>query len=260
VQKSWPDEYTLSERIFKSILAYKFAIIVFSTFTGGILLVAYFTSWIIAQIFFPTFAGVYLSFLLQNSLQRLKARKAAKHVLSAIWLELGHNEKIIEDIKNNFDFPLKDIDVLPSITRKISDLQILASKLEDKSFYAGQQSRAFFEVPSDKVYNAVQTAYYNLKSMQEMLLAAKLSFLQFILEILSVQKEERDILKKQIEESIKEHLSKCEKEIKISLRRVRRALDELADTLKEKYGVLCTKELRDTELFGRDENKKNTKI
>lgn len=261
MKRSWPDDYRLSERIIKKIMKYRFEVILFVTVTGIILSASYFTSsWVITSMFLAPFAGVFLSFVLQNSLRRKEARKTAAHALVTIWLELRHNKNIVEDIKKNFSFPEKGIAALSSITRKISNLQILASRLEDRSFYAGQQSRAFFEIQSDKVYNAVQTAYYNSKLMQTMLLTSKLSLSHFTLEVLSAQRERVDILKEYIEKSIKEHISKCEKEISISLRMTCGAVDELADTLK-KYGVTPAEELRDVKLANKNgTNKKSTKI
>ena len=260
MKRYWPSDYGLSKRILKRFLRYKFEAIIFVTFTAIVLALAYFASlWDVTPTFLATFAGVFLSFLLLNSLEKRKARKAAVHALVAIWLELRHNREITKDIKKNFNFPEVDIATLPPITGKISSLRIWASRLEDKSFYAAQQSRAFFEIKNDKTYNAVQTAYYNLKSMQTILLASELSLVHFNSVVLSVQGKQNKLPKEYIKKSVKEHISKCETEINISLRITREAVDELADTLK-KYGVTVAEELRDTKLANKYENQKSTKI
>lgn len=241
MRKYWPDDYGTLERISKRAKRYIREIILFISWVGGVLLFAYFTLlWNIIPGFFATFLGVSLSFLLGGSIRRKEARKAAGHTLSAIWLELKHNEQIIRHIKENFKFPKKDGEYLQPVIRKISNLQTWSSRLEDRSFYAGQQSRSFFELESDKIYNAAQTAYYNLKLTQTMLLTAKLS----LLGIASAQKEERNVPKKRIEECMEDHISKCGIEIKTSLRIIRGALDQLTKTLKEKYGVTPAEELR----------------
>ncbi len=135
MKRFWPDDYGLSTRILEKFMKYRFEVILFVTVTRIILSASYFTSsWAITSMFLAPFAGVFLSFVLQNSLQRKEARKAAIHAFATIWLELRDNKNIIEDIKNNFDFPRKDIASLPSITRKISSLQHLAIRLEDRSF------------------------------------------------------------------------------------------------------------------------------
>lgn len=233
----------------KKVLKYKCEVILLITFAVIIWVLAYLIPWDIIPIFFPTFsatfAGVLLSFLLLNCLRRREARKAAVHVLATIWLELRHNNKIAEDIRKNFVFPEDRVGDLQFVTKKISNLRTWASELQDKSYYAGQQSRAFFEIKGDKVYNAVNIAYYDLKLLREVLLTAQLSLSYFLSAAATLSRTgEGDIPKEYVEKSIEEHIDKCKKEIDTSLRHIGSALDELVNILK-KYGVTPAEESRD---------------
>lgn len=69
MKRYWPNDYGLSARILKKFMKYRFEAVLFVTVTSIILSASYFTS-----MFLASFAGVFLSFVLQNSLRRKEAR------------------------------------------------------------------------------------------------------------------------------------------------------------------------------------------
>jgi len=215
----------------KFVVRHKCEIILASISVGIVSVALYLIPWNILPVFIPTFCatfgGVFLSFLLINCVERRKTRKAAKHTLALIWLELKYDDRIVEDISRNLGlFPRDKVKDLKFVAMKLSSLRNWASRLEDKSYYASQQSRAFFEIKGDKLYNLVNSAYYDLKFLQEVLLAAEQSTSYFDEAASFFQLEKDAIPQPSIAESVEKHIAKCKKEAKISLTDIRCALDE----------------------------------
>ncbi len=149
----------------KKLLKYRYELIVL-VFVSAIWAIAFYVPWgsvpSVIPTFLATFLGVLLSFLLLGCSERRKVRKEGVHALALIWLELRHNKETATDIKETLVFPDAEFTTLERVMRKTCALRKWTGELKDESYYATQESGAYFEIKGDDVYNSINSAYYDL--------------------------------------------------------------------------------------------------
>lgn len=224
----------------KRLLKYRYELILVIVFATAIWIIAFYIPWgtvpSVIPTFLATFLGVFFSFLLLGCSERRKARKAGVHALASIWLELTYNKETATDIEKNLIFPDTGSANLEQVMRKTCALRKWTGELKDKSYYAAQESGAFFEIKGDEVYNSLNSAYYDLYILKQVFLAAELSFFHFKEEICRLQETERKDFEESWKNLVREHLDKCQKETSIFLQDLKGAISKCSEALK-RYGV-----------------------
>lgn len=225
----------------KKLSKYRYELIMVVVFATAIWAIAFYTSWKVVPSVIPTFLatflGVLFSFLLLGCSERRKARKKAVHALALIWLELENNKEIATDIKGNLVFPADaKLDTLEQVMRRTGSLRKCAEELREKSYYATQQSGAFFEIKGDDVYNSINSAYYDLYITRRVFLTAELSFLHFKEAKWKPEEAEKKESDESLKEWVREYLDRCQKETTIFLQDLEGAISRCSRALK-RYGI-----------------------